>query len=128
MIYLPKIIRNQKGFGLMIAIFVIVIMGTFGTLIAQYTAISFTESSEEYLWGQALYSAESAAQLRILTHDGGGSGGWNGTPGSLTIEQFDITAPIDTFTVSTTSATLAVQATRVNVTRKIEINFLLSDS
>ena len=120
MIYLPEIIRNQKGFGLMIVLFVIVIMGTFGTLISQYTAISSTESAEEYLWSQALHSAESAAQLRILTLDGGGNGGWDGNPGSLTIEQFNINAPTDTFTVSTTSASLVVQATRVNVARKIQ--------
>ncbi len=127
MVPLSKIICDQKGFGLIVAIFVIVILGTFGTLIAKFIIIGATESAEEYLWAQALYSADSAAQLRILTCDGGGNGGWNGTA-PLTIEQFNITAPTDTFTTSNVSAALTVQAIRVNISRKIEVKFLLDNS
>ncbi len=126
MAFFLKIIGNQKGFGLIVAIFVIVILGMFGTLIAKFTTLGSTESAEEYLWAQALYSAESAAQLRILTHDGGT--GWDGSANSLTIEQFKITIPKDTFTNRNTSATLVIQATRTNVSRRIEEKFLLNSS
>ncbi len=121
-----KIIDNQKGFGLIVAIFVIVILGMFGTLIAKFTTMGSTEAAEEYLWAQALYSAESAAQLRILTHDGGN--GWDGSANSLVIEQFKMTAPKDTFTNRNTSATLVIQAARINVSRRIEEKFLLNGS
>ncbi|VAW39796.1 hypothetical protein MNBD_DELTA03-1703 [hydrothermal vent metagenome] len=124
MAFFLKITGNQKGFGLIVAIFIIVILGMFGTLIAKFTIMGSTESAEEYLWAQALYSAESAVQLRILTHDGGH--GWDGSANSLTIEKFKMTAPKDTFTNPNISATLVVQATRVNVSRRIEEKFLLS--
>ncbi len=125
---LLKIIGNQKGFGLIVAIFIIVVLGMFGTLIAKFTTIGTTEAAEEYLWAQALYSAESAAQLRILAHDGGGNGAWDGTANSLTIERFKMTAPKDTFTALNTSAILVIQATKINVSRRIEEKYLLTGS
>ncbi len=123
-----KNINNQKGFGLIVALFIIVVLGMFGTLIAKFTTIGTTEAAEEYLWAQALYSAESAAQLRILAHDGGGNGAWNGTANSLTVEQFKMTAPKDTFSALNTSAILVIQAARINVSRRIEEKFLLAGS
>jgi len=69
-----KILRNERGIGLITAIFVIVIVGMFGTLIARYATLSSVSSAESYLWAQALYSAQSAAQITVLYDDGGGTG------------------------------------------------------
>jgi len=116
-----KIWRNESGAGLIMAIFVIVILGLFGTLIARYTMIGATESVEEYLWAQALYSAESAAQLRLLTHDGG-----VGPAFPLSIEQFTVPAPDpDDFSARGIPATIRVKASRLGVQRKIEIMYVL---
>lgn len=65
---------SEKGAGLLTAIFVIVIVGMFGSLIARYLTISAITSAEDYHWAQALYSAQSAAQVTILYNDGGGTG------------------------------------------------------
>jgi hypothetical protein len=67
-------IVNECGVGLITAVFVIVVIGMFGSLIARYAAISSVSSAEDYLWAQALYSAQSAAQVAILYDDGGGTG------------------------------------------------------
>lgn len=74
---LTKSCVNEKGIGLITAIFVIVIVAMFGSLIARYLTISSVSSAEEYHWAQALYSAQSAAQVAIVFQDGGGSGGRN---------------------------------------------------
>lgn len=68
---------DERGVGLITAIFVIVIVGMFGALIARYMVISSVSSAEDYHWAQALYSAQSAAQIAILFNDGGGTGGEN---------------------------------------------------
>ncbi len=121
-----KLIKNEKGAGLIMAIFVIVILGIFGTLISRFTIIGATESIEQYLWAQALYSAESAAQLRILSHDSS-----NGLTFPYTIEEFTIPEPAavdDTFLpdkIRVQPSTLKVEATRVNVSRKIEVKYML---
>lgn len=70
-------LRSESGIGLITAIFVIVIVGMFGTLIARYATLSSVSSAESYLWAQALYSAQSAAQVAILYDDGGGTGSEN---------------------------------------------------
>lgn len=69
-----KILKNERGIGLITSIFVIVIVGMFGTLIARYATLSSVSSAESYLWAQALYSAQSAAQITVLYDDGGGMG------------------------------------------------------
>lgn len=71
---LKRILHNQRGIGLITAIFVIVVVGMFGVLISRFAMISSVSSAEDYYWGQALYSAQSAAQIAILYDDGGGSG------------------------------------------------------
>lgn len=68
------ILRNQEGVGLITAIFVIVVVGMFGVLIARFAMISSMSSTEDYFWAQALYSAQSSAQIAILYGDGGGIG------------------------------------------------------
>lgn len=69
-----KYIKDQQGIGLITAIFVIVVVSMFGLLIARFSMLGTTMSVEQYLWTQALYSAQSAAQTSILYGDGGGSG------------------------------------------------------
>ena len=65
---------NEQGIGLIAAVFVVVVVGMFGTLIARYATFGSVSSAEDYQWAQALYSAQSAAQVAILYDDGGGSG------------------------------------------------------
>ena len=77
-----NILNNQNGFGLLAAVFVVVIVAMFGALLIRYTQSGAAASAEDYLWAQALYTAESAAQLQILDNDGGGPGGpWPGAGG-----------------------------------------------
>ena len=113
---------NAKGFGLLAAIFVIVVVAMFGMLIVRYTITGSVSSVDDYLWAQALYSAESAAQLTILDHDGGGTGTFT-LP--LEINKLTANSTIDDFTLPTTPATLRVTATILNITREIEVKYLL---
>ena len=113
---------NAKGFGLLAAIFVIVMVAMFGMLIVRYTITGSVSSVDDYLWAQALYSAESAAQLTILDHDGGGTGTF-ALP--LEINKLTANSTIDNFTLPTTPATLRVNATILNITREIEVKYLL---
>lgn len=69
-----KYLKDQTGIGLITAIFVVVIVAMFGLLIARFSMIGATVSVEQYLWTQALYSAQSAAHTSILYGDNGGSG------------------------------------------------------
>lgn len=117
-----NIMGNAKGFGLLAAIFVIVMVAMFGMLIVRYTITGSVSSVDDYLWAQALYSAESAAQLTILDHDGGGTGTF-ALP--LEINKLTANSTIDDFTLPTTPATLRVNATILNITREIEVKYLL---
>ena len=65
-------LANRRGLGLITAVFAIVILALFGLLIARYTVTTQTSSTEDYIWAQALYSAESTMRLNILGNDGGG--------------------------------------------------------
>ena len=113
---------NAKGFGLIAAIFVIVVVAMFGMLIVRYTTTGAVSSVHDYLWAQALYSAESATQLRILDYDGGGTGTFS-LP--LDINKLIVNSTLDDFTAPTTPATLRVTATILNITREIEVKYLL---
>jgi heme/copper-type cytochrome/quinol oxidase subunit 3 len=116
-------IKNQDGIALIAAIFLIVVVAMFGVLIARYTMISSQASAEDYLWSQALYSAESAAQLRILEDDGGGNWGAWANP---TINTFTTTVSAPSLVgSSTTIYEIQSQATRASITRTIEIRYKL---
>ena len=118
---IAAIFRNESGVGLLLAMFVIVIVGMFGTLIARYAMIGATAAAEDYLWTQALYSAESAVQLRVLTCDGG-----DGPIFPLTIQGFAVPTPNpDSYTARGIPATIRVQASRLEVRRTVEIKFVL---
>ncbi len=114
-------LANQEGIGLIAAIFLIVVVGMFGVLIARYTMISSQASAEDYLWSQALYAAESAARLRILTHDvAGGLGGWT----DRTINTFNTTITTGPTQFGTSGIwEIHSEATRAGVTRTIEVRY-----
>jgi hypothetical protein len=69
-------LQNQRGFGLVVALFAIVILAMFGVLAARYIFTTSISSTEDYLWAQALYAAEATAHRQILYNDGGGAGGF----------------------------------------------------
>ncbi len=117
-----KIISNKQGFGLISAIFVIVILALFGLLVARFVATTSITSSEDYLWSQALYSAESAAQLRILYNDGGGSG----VLVQPKIGQFSISEN-DNFPGPGSPAVLRIEATiaGLGISREVEVKYIL---
>jgi len=122
-----KPVLNQRGMGLIMAVFIIVVVAMFGVLIARYTTISSVTSAEDALWVQALYSAESTMRLNILRHDGGGnlSGAVAPVVGGISTGIL-----VDTFTVPNQPATIQVRATRdVNgsaVSRTVEAKYVLS--
>jgi hypothetical protein len=99
----------------------------FGVLIARYTMISSQSSAEDYLWAQALYSADSAAQLRMLTHDVvGDTSGWT----DRTINTFTSTITSGPTQFGTSGIwVIRSEATRpINsgpITRTIEVRYSL---
>ena len=122
-------LANRRGIALITAIFVIVILALFGLLIARYTVTTQTSSAEDYLWAQALYSAESTMRLNILRNDGGGkAGGVTPLPALLhpTMGQIPTTIAVDDFTLATKPATIQVQAIYGTVSRTVEAKYILS--
>jgi len=122
--------HNQQGFGLMTAIFVIVILALFGLLVARYTQISALSSSEDYLWAEAIYAADTTAQRTILFHDKGGGGG--AYPGNPTVAGFTTNRTIvgGTLGGNGVPTTIRVNATRPvspteNIRREIEVKYIL---
>lgn len=119
----PKPTDNQRGMGLMAAVFIIVVVAMFGALLARYTMISSVNSAESYIWAQSFYSAESTMRLNILRHDGGGGLGGAVEPivgGVVT----DILT--DSFTAAGQPATIRVQAIHgTGVSRTVEAKYLL---
>ncbi len=116
-------IMNQRGVGLITAVFLIVVVGMFGVLIARYATISSVASAEDYIWTQALYSAESTLRLNILRRDGGGGLSASVEPkvGGVATEIL-----VDTFTASNQPATIRVQAIHgTKVSRTVEAKFIL---
>lgn len=72
--YSSEVVNNDRGIGLITALFVIVVVAMFGLLIVRYARFGSIASVEDYFWSQALYSAQSAAQQSVLFNDGGGTG------------------------------------------------------
>lgn len=109
--------------GLITAVFIVVVVGMFGVLIARYTTISSVASAEDYLWAQALCSAEATMRLNILRHDGGGNLAAAVTP---TVGGIATTLLADTFTTPDKPATIQVRATHgIQVSRTVEAKYLL---
>ncbi|OGQ94087.1 MAG: hypothetical protein A2521_05460 [Deltaproteobacteria bacterium RIFOXYD12_FULL_57_12] len=121
------LLSNRAGFGLITAMFVVVVLGMIGLLIARYVAISSTAATEDYLAAQALYAAESAAQLKIMCYDGGGTFGGvaNCAPFNPLISSFTTTATQDDFATAANFKTLAVAAQRQEIYREIEVKYRL---
>lgn len=116
-IYFKYCIKNQHGFGLIAAIFVVVILAVFGLLVARFTGTGSVQSAEDYLWAQALYSARSAANLRMLNDDSGGP--WSGpnlTIAGFTTNELTYTTP----TAPDIHYILRVSASRASVNGNVE--------
>lgn len=116
-----KPLDNQKGIGLLAAIFIIVVVAMFGLLISRYTMISSQSSAEDYLWSQALYAAESAAKLRILKDDGGGPSVWSWSNPAINTFSTSISGP--TLVGTSTIKELTSRASRATITRTIEVRY-----
>ncbi len=123
---------NDHGFGLIAAIFVIVILALFGLLTVRYVSTTSVASAEDYLWAQGLYAAESAAQLKILCRDNGGTwgGGANcaaGTYPDPTVAEFSTTAINDNFGGVGNPSLLRIMANinNLNINREIEVKYIL---
>jgi len=121
--------NNRRGIALITAIFAIVILSLFGLLLTRYTVTTQLSSAEDYLWAQALYSAESTMRLNILGNDGGGG---ITTPVNPTVSGIQTLPPttngttLFTFTATNTPTTIRVQAKHgTEVSRTVEAKYLL---
>lgn len=116
-------VQNQDGFGLVAALFAVIILAMFGVLAARYLFTTAISSAEDYLWAQALYGAEAAAHRQILAHDGGGTGGFV-TP--LIIQNTTCTVTSDSWSGSGVPATITVRGRAgSDITRIISVSFIL---
>jgi hypothetical protein len=119
----PVDLASQRGFGLVAALFVVVIMGLFGVLAARYIFTTSISSAEDYLWAQTLYSTESTVHRQILYHDGGGSGLFV----APVIQNVTTTVRSDIFPGAGAPASLEVEgeAVVVGIIRIIEVKYIL---
>lgn len=120
---LCRCIGEEKGFGLIAAVFVVVVLAVFGLLIARYTTTSQVESAEDYLWAQALYSAETVVRLNILANDGGGGTVFT----SPSVMNFAPDIDVNSFTSPDVPAIIRVKAHHpTGVSRTVEAKYLLN--
>jgi len=123
---------NKRGMGLIMAIFIIVVVAMFGLLIARYTTISSVASAEDYIWAQALYSAESTMRLNLLRNDRGGKLPAQPTLVKPIVGGVETAILTDSFAAQpppplTTPATIRVQAIHdTKVSRTVEAKYMLS--
>jgi hypothetical protein len=103
------------------AVFVIVFMGMFGLLAARHLQSTSIDASETWLWAQALYTADSTARLRILTHDGGGGGAFT----APTIQGVKGRVTSDTFTAAGSPATLEARGEIGKIVRAVRVKYIL---
>jgi len=114
----------ERGFALVVALFAIVVMAVFGLLIARYTTTTQAVSAEDYLWAQALHSAESVVSLNILYRDGGGG---LSAPPSPSVHEISTHIEADTFVAANTPAIIRVRADHATgVSRTVEAKYLLA--
>jgi len=119
-------LANRRGIALITAVFAIVILALFGLLIARYTVTTQMSSAEDYLWAQALYSAESTMRLNILRNDGGGALPARPALVNPTIGQIPTTIITDDFAAVNTPTTIRVRATHgTGVSREVEAKYIL---
>lgn len=118
-------LANRRGFALITAVFAIVILALFGLLISRYTVTTQLSSAEDYLWAQALYSAESTMRLNILRNDGGGN--FAGVPTPLVgLIPTQIITPPTVFNGVGNPSIIRVRATHgTGVSREVEAKYIL---
>jgi hypothetical protein len=113
-------LQNQRGFGLVVALFAIVILAMFGVLAARYIFTTSISSTEDYLWAQALYAAEATAHRQILYNDGGGAGGF-----VAPVIQNVTSTVTDNFGGVGLPATVMVQGEINGISRIIAVKYIL---
>jgi len=119
-------LANRRGIALITAVFAIVILALFGLLIARYTVTTQRSSAEDYLWAQALYSAESTMRLNILRNDRGGALPAKPALVYPTVGQIPTTIITDDFAAAATPAKIRVRATHgTGVSREVEAKYIL---
>ena len=57
--------RNNKGFSLIFAIFLLIVFSIIGTALITMVSTSHESSAEDLLFSQAFFLAESGAEIRI---------------------------------------------------------------
>ncbi|MEA3547029.1 MAG: hypothetical protein U9R66_05135 [Thermodesulfobacteriota bacterium] len=117
-----RILNNEKGIGLLGAIFVIVILALFGLLIARYTQTTSVSSAEDYLWAQALYSAESGIRLRMLEHDEGGN--WSSWSGYPDVKNFSVSEVSSSLQSPGNPSFIRAKASRNQIVRELEVKYV----
>jgi len=120
-------LKENKGFGLIAAIFVIIFISLFGLLAVKHLQSTTTGSGEAYLWAQALYTANYTARLKILYDDQGG-GTWVGPPTDIQIQGTNgsiITDTYDTNPDPTIPATIEARGSVGTIVRKVQVKFIL---
>jgi hypothetical protein len=90
--------------------------------------VSQLSSSEDYLWAQALFSAEAVVRLNILSHDGGG-GLAKATVKPTEVQGFDFSPAgrvTDTYATPPLPSSIRVRATHpTGVSREVEAKYIL---
>lgn len=117
-------LTNRRGIGLITAVFAIVILSLFGLLLTRYTVTTQLSSAEDYIWAQALYSAESTMRLNILRNDAGGN--FPGVPIPQVGQIPTQVIPPTVFNGVGNPSTIRVQAIHgTGVSRTVEANYIL---
>lgn len=63
--------KNEKGFSIVAAVFIVAILSILGIIVISYTMTSAEESGNEYLSTQAFYNAESGIYCALLELENG---------------------------------------------------------
>ena len=119
---IKKLYSNQRGIGLVAAIFVIVILALFGLLIARYTKTTSISSAEDYLWAKTYYAIESGIRLRMLEDDGGGN--WSGWSGYPTINGTVITEISSSLLAPGQPSSIRAQGSQHDIIREVGVKYV----
>lgn len=119
---IQKIYSNQRGIGLIAALFVIVILSLFGLLIARYTMTTSISSAEDYLWAKTYYAVESGIRIRMLEDDGGGNwAGWSGYP---LVDGATITEISSSFQPTGQPSSIQAQGSQNDIVRELTVKYV----
>ena len=112
---------DNRGIGLITAIFIIVVVASFGLLLSRFVITHSTASAEDYLWAQALYSADSIIKLRLLQEDNASLAVTDSS-----IMGYTTTQTPDPLTALSNPGVLEVVAEQGLVSRTVQVNYTLT--